>query len=180
MNAALLHLINGLAGKSSALDDVMIVFAKYLIFVAAATVAVCCVLLIRTRAWRSLAYVLAGVAAAFLLLQLAGTWHPDHRPFMDYHLTQLVAHEPGSSFPSDHTTAAAAGAFSLLFFTRFVRTGWAVFVMALLIGFARVFVGIHYPLDILGAFLTALAGSLLVLAVRTVAERRMRVPAAHG
>jgi undecaprenyl-diphosphatase len=149
----------------------MVFCAVHLIVVVGLIVAVCCGLLILTRAGRSLAYLLGTLLAAFLLLQLGGTWHPDHRPFMDHHVTQLVAHDPGASFPSDHTTAAAAAGFGLLL-TRFRRTGGAVLAMALLIGFARVYVGVHYPLDILGGLVTALLGALVCVAARATLERR--------
>jgi undecaprenyl-diphosphatase len=68
-----------------------------------------------------------------------------------------VAHASGQSFPSDHATAAfglALATFALL--SR--RWGAALFVLALLIGFARVYVGIHYPGDIGGGLLAAVIG----------------------
>jgi undecaprenyl-diphosphatase len=67
--------------------------------------------------------------------------------------------------PSDHATAAFALAFGILVFLD-RRAGFPLIAGALLIGFARVWAGVHYPGDIaasaaiagLAAFLTYVAG----------------------
>jgi undecaprenyl-diphosphatase len=171
MNLRLLHTINGWAGDNGMLDHVMIFCARWLIYVVFALAAGCAVLLVRRRQWRPLGYFAVTLLASFALLQLAGHLYVDQRPFTTEHVHQLVAHASGSSFPSDHTTAAAAVALGLIAFTAFRRLGAVLVLAALLIGFARVFVGIHWPVDIAGGLLTALAGTALTGAVALLDRR---------
>jgi undecaprenyl-diphosphatase len=71
-----------------------------------------------------------------------------------------------SSFPSGHAATSFAGAVVL---SRLVGKGvFLLIVLAVLIAFSRVYVGVHYPLDVVaGAALGALVGGAVVaLAVR--------------
>lgn len=90
---------------------------------------------------------------------------------MDHHLTQLVEHATGKSFPSDHTTVTTAIAAGFLFVTPFKKLGVAILLSAVVIGFSRIFVGIHYPADIVGGLATGLAGGVLVLIAKRLIER---------
>lgn len=141
----------------------------YIVFLVAAA---CIAYWMYKREWKPAIYFFATLAVTFLLLQLASMMNFDHRPFMDYHLTQLVAHASGKSFPSDHTTVTAGIAFGLLFLTRFRKLGWIILGVAVLIGFARIFVGIHYPLDILGGLITGLLGGLIVFGIKKILETK--------
>ena len=173
MNTNLLLIINSWAGKNSLLDNFMIFCASYLVYVVFAVVIGCIIYFVSKREWKALIYFMTTLAVTYVFLQLMALFNFDHRPFMDYHLTQLVAHASGKSFPSDHTTVTAGIAFGLLFFTRFKKIGWIVLGTAALIGFARIFVGIHYPLDILGGLVTGLIGGLAVLGVKKLVEGKM-------
>jgi undecaprenyl-diphosphatase len=172
MNDYLLLLINGFAGKSHLLDIVMIFFAKYLVYLVFMTAVGCLAYWAYRRQWRTAGYFLATLVVSFVLLKLASLLNVDHRPFMDHTLTQLVTHAPGKSFPSDHTTVTTAIAAGLLFVTPFKKLGLAVLAAAVVIGFARIFVGIHYPADIVGGLATGLAGGALVLMAKRLIERQ--------
>jgi undecaprenyl-diphosphatase len=76
----------------------------------------------------------------------------------------LVPHAPDSSFPSDHTLVGVALAGALLF--RAPRVGVCLVTLAVLVGFARVAVGVHYPSDI--AVLALALAALALTAVLTV------------
>ena len=69
------------------------------------------------------------------------------RPFIDVVRALVVGKEPGSwSFPSGHTCAAFAAAWTL---TRFwPRARLLFFGVAATLGYSRVFVGAHYPGDV--------------------------------
>jgi undecaprenyl-diphosphatase len=65
-------------------------------------------------------------------------------------------HVLDASFPSDHATFFFAIGFSLLQ-GKTRRFGWGVLLAGVLAGWARIFLGVHFPLDILGALVVAAA-----------------------
>lgn len=69
----------------------------------------------------------------------------------------------GFSFPSSHATNHNALAFFWIFlFSFWGRKRWLFLGWAVLIGFAQIFVGVHYPVDVLtGLILGALIGTLM-------------------
>src|SRR5438105_15452327 len=91
---------------------------------------------------------LASAALALLVNQLIGNiWHRQ-RPFATHptaHVWGARSHDP--SFPSDHASAAFAIAFAVYLFD---RVAGAIFlVAAVIIGAGRVFIGAHYPAELL-------------------------------
>ena len=92
----------------------------------------------------------------------------------------LVARTTDFSFPSDHATAAGAVAVGLFLANR--RWGIIACVAAVLMAFARVYVGAHYPGNVLAGLalggMVAAAGSLLVTPLLTrLAQQLTRTPA---
>lgn len=79
----------------------------------------------------------------------------------------LVARTGDASFPSDHATMAGAVAVGLLLVSR--RLGLVAIGCAVLMAFARVYVGAHYPGDVL-------AGLMFGGAVAFVVWLLLRVP----
>lgn len=156
MNYDLFKDVNDLTG-SSALDAVMKFSAKYVIYIVVAALVVLCLLKLRDRLVRPVVLTGAALVLTFVLGLVAAAAYKERRPFQTHHVHQLVAHAADQSFPSDHATAAFGIALAaVLFLSR--AWGAVLFVLALLIGFARVYVGIHYPSDIGGGFLCALVG----------------------
>ncbi|MEU0148841.1 phosphatase PAP2 family protein [Streptomyces sp. NPDC006288] len=96
------------------------------------------------------------------------TVHED-RPCRQLHTVTLEAcPAPGDwSFPSNHAALAAAAAVALLLVSR--RLGLIALTAAVLMGASRVWVGVHYPHDVLIGFVV---GALVaLLATRTVRRK---------
>ncbi|GEK43561.1 phosphatase PAP2 family protein [Acinetobacter johnsonii] len=81
-------------------------------------------------------------------------YHP--RPFVMEVGRTLIYHAPNGSFPSDHMLIFSSIAFSYLFSAQ-RKLGVFLLIMAWLVAWSRVYLGVHFPLDMLGAFLLAFA-----------------------
>lgn len=93
------------------------------------------------------------------------------RPFAELEaLIPLITKPKDFSFPSGHTTASFAVALVML---RMLpkKFGIPAVVLAALVAFSRLYLGVHYPTDVLTGFVVALVGSTLsVWIVRTKTE----------
>lgn len=97
-----------------------------------------------------------------LLNQLIGLAWQHPRPFMVNVGHTLLQHAADSSFPSDHLTLLWGVAFSLVTYTRQRYAGMCLAILGLPVAWARIYLGVHFPLDMAGAMLIALlsAGAL--------------------
>ncbi|MFJ9816933.1 phosphatase PAP2 family protein [Streptomyces sp. NPDC101151] len=83
------------------------------------------------------------------------------RPFVDHQgLDVLVSGKSDFSFVSDHATITMALGVGLFVANR--RFGIAGIGLALLEGFCRVYMGVHYPTDVVGGFALGTAVALLL------------------
>ena len=106
---------------------------------------------------------LASIAVALFASYLCGLLWPHPRPFVIGLGHAFFAHKPTSSFPSNHTIIIATFAFALILDRRWAGWGWLALAGALLVGTSRVYLGVHFPLDITGGLLLApLAAAITV------------------
>ena len=75
----------------------------------------------------------------------------------------LIAHAANSSFPSDHLTGLWAFAFSFLLQRSKRMTAVALILLGLPMAWARIYLGVHFPLDMVGAALIAVFSAWLAL-----------------
>ncbi|ERI09277.1 undecaprenyl-diphosphatase [Aneurinibacillus aneurinilyticus] len=94
---------------------------------------------------------LTAACVALGISGLLGDFLYRDRPFVAHHVIQLIPHATNASFPSDHATGAFVIAASIWFCRK--REGWAWLALALGVAFSRVWVGVHYPGDVLAGIL---------------------------
>ncbi|AGB04906.1 PAP2 superfamily protein [Aciduliprofundum sp. MAR08-339] len=158
-------IINSLAGKNPYLDAFMILFAQYMIFI----VPIYLIYLFFRKNGEDRKFAVFVFISIVLSLGVSMTishfyYHP--RPFAMGLGTTLISHSTDSSFPSDHTTLIFSFALPFLYLKRY-REGAVFLTISVLIGYARIFCGVHFPFDIIGGFLVALAVSYILFLFRT-------------
>ena len=113
-------------------------------------------------------WTLAGTVVAVGITQLVNHAVAEARPWQSLpHALILAGHQHDFSFPSDHAVMAGAVTAGLLIVNR--RLGAVCALAALLLCFARVYIGAHFPQDVA-------AGLLLGAAVVGLGWLALRVP----
>jgi len=172
---ALFHVLNGALRGDDGGQDAAVAFNATAFFVLIATVGL---LWFVARPGGSLRQKLAAAsAAASAALALLGNvvlgqfWYHS-RPFVGHpHQTLLLVHHAAdNSFPSDHASVAFAIAFAVMAVYR--RFGLALLIAAAAIATDRIFVGVHYPVDVATSLLVGLSSALLVTVAGRAVIRR--------
>ncbi|OAA92425.1 phosphatase PAP2 family protein [Clostridium ljungdahlii] len=153
MNMELFRLINNLANKNLILDKIMIFFSKYSPFIFAAVLSAVFILGIvkRNSKYRKGAVNALFITSLNLILNciIGGIYYVD-RPFVHNKVNLLLPHASNASFPSDH--AAGTMSIALGFKNYNKRLSLILTVLSLIVGFSRVYVGNHYPMDVIAAY----------------------------
>jgi undecaprenyl-diphosphatase len=128
------------------------------------------------RRWGVLGLTIVAVALADVTATgLKGLFDRPRPPLRYPNQDPLVAVPDTASFPSGHAATSFAGATILAF--AFPRVAPLFYILASAVGFSRVYLGVHYPLDIVGG---AVLGTLIALALRFLTIRRQREVRADG
>lgn len=164
MDYSLYKTINGLSGNSF-VDKVMKACANDLPAVLVVLVALAFLIpWAHNRLDRRRGAVLATASAGLALLINQPIAHAVDRlrPYLahPHHAHLLIARSHDPSFPSDHATGGFALAAGLWLYDR--TLGSIMLVLAALLSFARVYVGTHYPGDVLAGALIGIAVALLL------------------
>jgi undecaprenyl-diphosphatase len=113
----------------------------------------------------------SGFAAAALGYVVAFVIHhlwSRPRPYLTHHIAHPWSNATDPSFPSDHTTVSFAIAFAVLAFD--LPAGVIFLAIAAIIAVGRLFIGAHYPSDVLAGLVIGLivAGVVVRLLPRFV------------
>jgi undecaprenyl-diphosphatase len=146
MDKLMLHRIRRVVGRSERLDRFMIHYSKkgpLWFFVLLG-------LLMVFGGYEGRVAVVEAVIAATITRgcnELVGRVYRRERPFLKEGFVPLIQHSPSFSFPSNH--AACGFALAVAVWLHFPLLGIPLLVLAALLAYSRLFVGVHYPMDVL-------------------------------
>lgn len=164
-NISVFLFINQFAGNNTLIDQILISLAQatpYIFIVILALLWFSGNLAKMTSSFQAGLAVLLGMLTSYVI----SLFYYHSRPFVQGLGTQLVEHAPDSSFPSDHTTFIFCIAIMLLFSKSTRSLAYVLSGVSLISGLSRVYVGVHFPLDIVGAILVAITSSIVVFSLR--------------
>lgn len=144
----------------------IIIFAASYLYILALAVAVVFFLVQPRKIQKNM--VVCGVIVAplaYLLSRIAAFFYYDPRPFVVGHFIPLIAHVADNGFPSDHVLLTGAVAAILWFYNK--KLSGILWLLAVLIGAARVLAGVHHVTDIAGSVvIVLLAATVYEIIVR--------------
>ena len=157
INYALFALINATPASSWWAIEVATFIAKDLIIIVP-------LLVVALWLWgpnqRQLVFkVMLALALSLSISWVIGHLFPHDRPFVVGVGYNFLHHAADDSFPSDHGTVIFTFALAFLFWHR-VWSGALLLVIASAIAWSRVYLGVHWPLDMLGGLLAGMCGCL--------------------
>ena len=162
VNIHLFRYINDLGKQYTFLNIPMILIAEYMVyFLAIATL----LLWFSSKKKNRMMVLCAMVSFLFAEIggKIAGILHSNYQPFEELlNVNKLIEKTVDNSFPSDHTILFFSICLSFYLFKRGIWLFWVI--LALIVGISRIWVGVHYPMDVfVGAFIATMSSILVYL-----------------
>lgn len=128
------------------MDFIAIFVAQYLIFIIIALGAAFFLHRPNQTKREIIVFSFVSLPIIFIISRICAAVYFNPRPFVDNQFLALIPHKANNGFPSDHTLLSSAVAMIVWHFNK--KFGWFLMFLALLVGLARVYVGVHHYLDI--------------------------------
>lgn len=77
----------------------------------------------------------------------------------------IIDFDIGPSFPSGHSERAFSGAVVLA--NHYKKYNWLFYILSILVSFSRVYIGLHYPLDVLIGVINGIILGMIALSIPT-------------
>jgi undecaprenyl-diphosphatase len=163
MNEYLFRLINELGKEYTLFNPIVVFIAEYMVIFLAIAVFTFWF----TRLYKNRIMVICGIftfVTAEVFGKIAGKIHSNHQPFAELsNVNQLIEKAVDNSFPSDHTILFFS--FCVTFCLYRGARGFFWVLLAFLVGLSRIWVGVHYPADIMAGAIISICTAIIVIRV---------------
>ncbi len=169
MDLYLFRLINQFALQWSWLDKIAVFLAEYFQYIVIASLFI--FLFVKSRRYIEMVAltIVSAIFSRFIVVEIIRWFWQRSRPFVNNNVNLLITHNE-ASFPSGH--AAFFFAIATIVYLYNKKIGIFFFVSAFLISLARVFCGIHWPLDILAGAIVGIFSGLLINKIWQILKNR--------
>ncbi|MFB6468886.1 undecaprenyl-diphosphatase [Cytobacillus sp. Hz8] len=158
MNNNVFRLINQFSGRCSPMDFLMILISNRIRYV---YIFVLIFLWFRNDSYKKVfSIAVKSMGIVLIINTLIKLFHFKPRPFLNHRVGILIPSKMDSSFPSKHTLLAFAISTSIFLYDRVL--GSIMWILSILTGFSRIWVGHHYPSDIIGSAFIATMTSIIL------------------
>lgn len=160
MNAMIFQKINGITNNSKLFDFIGIFFAEYLLYIAAVFFLV--LLLINKTRLMTISVAISVFLARIIIAEPIKRIFHIARPYIAVDNVKKIIGENGDyySFPSGHTAIFFAIAMAIFYFNK--KWGIVSFIIAILVGISRIYVGVHWPIDIVAGAIIGIISGIIV------------------
>lgn len=135
--------------------NILFIFAAKYLFVLPVLILIIFFLRKPRSAWKQMAiFAIPAGLLSLLLGFIANHLYVNPRPFVVDNFTPLIPHAADNGFPSDHTLLVATIAMIGTLWNR--KMGVVLWILALIVGLARVYVGLHHLTDVLGSIVISI------------------------
>ncbi|WP_018768095.1 undecaprenyl-diphosphatase [Bacillus sp. 105MF] len=152
--------INDLGKQNPSLNPMMVFVAEYMLYALVLGVLIYWF----TRNNKNRMMIIQGGLAfivAEIIGKIVGQFYSHHQPFAVLpNVNQLVEHEIDNSFPSDHTILFFSICVSIWLVRK--KEGWLWLILAFCVAISRIWVGVHYPIDVVTGALVGIISALFV------------------
>ncbi|MEQ4923851.1 undecaprenyl-diphosphate phosphatase [Proteus hauseri] len=159
LNLAVFSIINATPASSPLEVNLAIIIAKYLVYLFPLS-------LLFYWLWGSEKHLkqqralvcktAISLAIALTISWLIGVIAPHDRPFVANIGYNFLDHNPTPSFPSNHGTFVFTIALAYLFWHQSKRIGCILLGLSIAIAWSRIYLGVHWPIDMVGGFIVGL------------------------
>lgn len=147
------------AGRFFYLDKIAIFFARDFIYLLFFLGLIYLFFIYQKKLKNFLPLILAIVFSRLVIVELIRWLYYRPRPFLEWSFTPLISHSLSGSFPSGHLAFFFPLAMFIYFSNK--KLGLVFIISAFFIGWGRIFVGLHYPLDIFAGILIGFFSTLI-------------------
>lgn len=157
------RMINDLGKQYTSLNPFFVFIAEYMVFFLVLAILVYWF----TRSNQNRMMVICAFITfviAEIIGKIAGKIHSNNNPFAELsNVNQLIEKAVNNSFPSDHTMLFFSFCVSFWLFKRGIGILWII--LAVLVGVSRIWVGVHYPADVIMAAIISIISAIIVYRV---------------
>ncbi|PGX89802.1 undecaprenyl-diphosphatase [Bacillus cereus] len=158
LNIDTFRAINDLGKQYSSLNSTMVFLAEYMVYFLGLIIIIYWFTQSRKNKMMIIQAMVAFVTAE-IIGKLAGKFHLNYQPFAVLpDVNKLVDHAVDNSFPSDHTILFFSICFSFWLVRK--KTGSLLLTLAFCVAISRIWVGVHYPFDVVTGALIGIISAL--------------------